>query len=386
MSGNEGRRGFRWGPLLLEFAVIFIGITASFWVEEWREERQDRGTFHRILGEIYYDVILDESQLSGAAVANNLALQHASDLVLRDLEPPPPDELFDRMEIVFSSLWFPATLGGYTRLANTPLAIPVNDVQLDLDYRYGAYLALYDGVAAELEELRTLRGSLWASTGAVACAPPLTAGGWSGLTPGQIEELDLRGQMAPAYLALRELDRCLTDPFNRVVVARVLDDEEFRVGLRRVIGIRENLAWALVNLRVQAVAIRRLLEAYFPEISLPIETLGLVGSATPGGWEPADAVGMRRVGANDWVQETRLADGELKFAANGEWTMNWGVARPWVGGASAWSFEARQFPPDEVFPSGTARFNGLNIPVEAGRWRVRFNAQSGAYSFERLAE
>jgi hypothetical protein len=50
------------------------------------------------------------------------------------------------------------------------------------------------------------------------------------------------------------------------------------------------------------------------------------------------------------------------------------------------SFESVQVPVDEVFPSGTARFNGVNVPVEAGRYRVRFNTQSGDYRFELLEE
>jgi hypothetical protein len=91
----------RRGPLLLALAVIFIGITASFWVDEWREERQDQENFHPILGEICYDGILDASQLSGTAVANNTVLAYASDLVLRDLGPP-LDELFGQLERVFA--------------------------------------------------------------------------------------------------------------------------------------------------------------------------------------------------------------------------------------------------------------------------------------------
>jgi hypothetical protein len=52
-------------------------------VDEWREERQDTDTFHRILGEIYYNVILDESAMTGLAATNNQQLQYAADLALR---------------------------------------------------------------------------------------------------------------------------------------------------------------------------------------------------------------------------------------------------------------------------------------------------------------
>jgi hypothetical protein len=71
LSNTEGTPKRRWRLLLLEIAAIFIGITASFWVDEWREERQDTATFHRILGEIYYDIIRDESFMTGWAATNN---------------------------------------------------------------------------------------------------------------------------------------------------------------------------------------------------------------------------------------------------------------------------------------------------------------------------
>lgn len=384
MDESRGENGVRWKPLLLELLVIFVGITASFWVDEWREERQDRETFHRILGEIYYDAILDESQLSGAAVLNNVALANAARLVFAEGELPVGDSLLGLLESTFFVVWFPPTVGGYERLANTPLAIPVNDVQLDLDYRYGAYLANHGSAESVVQGLVRLRDTLWAGAGVVPCRLGSDLVNTAGFTPSQIERLELTEQLAPAIAALREDGRCRAGPANIAVAEGLVREETFRIGLRRVIDARQSLASLLVGLRVGADAIRRLLEGYLPDISLPIETLGLVGSATPGDWNEADAIRMRRLGPNDWVVDVALTDGEVKFAANGEWTMNWGVPRPWTGGPAGWEFDPTTRSVAEVFPAGVARFNGANIPVEAGRYRVHFNAQSGAYRFERL--
>jgi hypothetical protein len=159
------RPGRRWRVLAVELVVIFIGITASFWVDEWREQRQDTETFHRILGEIYYDAILDESGLAGMAAFNNLALRHASNMAIRETDPPPGDELVTQLDIVFDANRVSPTLGGYNRLTNTPLAIPVNDVQLDLDYRYGLYVSFHEEAAREFSDLRALRAAEWADRG-----------------------------------------------------------------------------------------------------------------------------------------------------------------------------------------------------------------------------
>lgn len=379
-SGETTRR--RWRLLLLELVVIIIGITASFWVDEWREVRQDTETFHRILGEIYYDVRVDEASLVGWAAANNEALLYAGNLVLRDGDLPRVDELFRQLEVVFSDIQPSPTLGGYTRLGNTPLAIPVNDIQLSLDGGFSLYLANYDELVRQVEELRDIRLSQWSSTGIVPCLDDLLG---MSIEPAVFDALDLRAQSAPAHEAIRDRGQCLSDAWNHEVVLRAMEDEEFRLGLRRVIRIRQNIATWLLRLRPRVESIRTQLETYLPNITLPVKTLGLVGSATPAGWEVARALPMWKVGTHDWMLDVRLEDGSVKFAANRSWTMDWGAPRPWVASGSFMSFE-EQGPADESFPTGTARFKGLNIPVRAGDYRVRFNTQSGEYSFENLEE
>ena len=37
------------GLLFLEALVIFAGITSSFWIEEWRQNRVDLDTYHHLL-------------------------------------------------------------------------------------------------------------------------------------------------------------------------------------------------------------------------------------------------------------------------------------------------------------------------------------------------
>jgi len=372
----------RWRTLALEVAAIFIGITASFVVDEWREEHQDTQTFHRILGEIYYDVRIDESILVGSAASNNASLLLASDLVLRDSAMPPAEELFQQLEIVFAdNVMTQPTLAGTQRLENTPLSIPVNDVQLSLDNGYGLYIAGVDNMALQMARLRDLRADLWWRAGGVPCTLQITVS----VTPDVVETLDLNGQMQPVVDATHDGDRCLPSPDNQRAAFRAVHDEEFLAGLRQVIRIRQNIAVALLSARATAHRLRGTLETYLPDIHLPVHTLGIVGDATPAGWDPALAIEMQQVATHVWEVETRLSDGEVKFAANREWTMNWGAPRPWVARTSYMSFD-EQADPSEVFPSGTAVFNGINIPVEEGRYRVRLNTRSGDYSFERLPD
>jgi hypothetical protein len=382
-STGPTAKTIRWRALALEVAAIFIGITASFVVDEWREEHQDTRTFHRILGEIYYDVRMDESILMGSAAANNASILLASDLLLRDSPMPPGEELFQQLEVIFAdNVMTQPTLAGTQRLENTPLSIPVNDVQLSLDNGYGLYLAGLDNIALQMARLRDLRADLWWRAGGVPCTPQITVA----VTPEVVEALDLEGQIQPIVDATHEGDRCLPSPENQRAALRAVRDEAFLAGLREIIRIRQNIGVALLSARATAHRLRGTLETYLPDIHLPVQTIGIVGDATAAAWDPALAVEMRRVTTHVWEAETRLSDGEVKFAANREWTMSWGAPRPWVARGPYMSFDEGVVDRSEVFPTGTASFNGINIPVDAGRYRVRFNTRSGAYSFDRLSD
>lgn len=387
MSNPEGTLKRRWRLLLLEIVAIFIGITASFWVDEWREERQDMATFHRILGEIYYDIILDESVMTGLAAGNNQQLQHAADLALPDPVSASPDAvgqergeaLFRVLEGVFWAYSPSLTLGGYSRLTNTALNIPVNDIQLSLDNLYGLLVDGHETYAGLATELRDLGTQHWYATGVIPCRDPLDG---FPVEDERAEVLDLAKQVAPVQQAIHREGECLSASINHAIAVQAVESETFRTALRRAIRIRRDLATQLAWNRSIALSIRWALEDYLPDISLPIETLGIIGSATPAGWNQPEAIDMQRLGPNDWVLETALSDGEVKFLANREWTMNWGAPRPWV--ATSGGYEAGQLSLEDAFPSGTAWFNGLNIPVRAGHYRVRFDTQSGRYSFEAL--
>lgn len=97
-------------------------------------------------------------------------------------------------------------------------------------------------------------------------------------------------------------------------------------------------------------------------------TVGLVGSATPGGWDIdsdmrlADAEGLDK---STWTITIYLTAGEAKFRAMDSWDNNWGAAD---------------------YPNGTGTAGGPNIPIAtAGYYKITFNDQTGAYSFVPVA-
>jgi hypothetical protein len=93
--------------------------------------------------------------------------------------------------------------------------------------------------------------------------------------------------------------------------------------------------------------------------SFNFAVIGIIGSATPGGWG-ADTLMTTTDGVNYTLEGATLVAGELKFRQNQSWTINWGAS---------------------AFPSGTATLNGNNIPVVAGTYTITFNKSTGVYNF-----
>jgi hypothetical protein len=89
-------------------------------------------------------------------------------------------------------------------------------------------------------------------------------------------------------------------------------------------------------------------------------TVGIIGSATAGGWDNDTNLTQDPANAHVWTGTVTLTDGVAKFRANDAWDVNWGGA---------------------TFPSGYGFGNGPDIAVKAGTYFVRLNDATGEYAF-----
>ncbi len=104
------------------------------------------------------------------------------------------------------------------------------------------------------------------------------------------------------------------------------------------------------------------LDYSFVEI-IPFQSIGIIGNATPGGWDADTDMEQDPTTPEIWRLRVILTDGEAKFRADNDWTYNWGAGD---------------------FPSGVGLIDGANIPIPAGEYKVTFNTITGEYSFEEL--
>jgi hypothetical protein len=91
-------------------------------------------------------------------------------------------------------------------------------------------------------------------------------------------------------------------------------------------------------------------------------TVGLIGTGSPlGNWDTDVDMTKDPVDEMFWtLGDALLSNGECKFRAEDNWTVNWG--------ADSW-------------PVGVGTQDGPNIKVQAGRYRVTLNTATGEYAF-----
>ena len=89
-------------------------------------------------------------------------------------------------------------------------------------------------------------------------------------------------------------------------------------------------------------------------------SIGLIGNATPGGWDNDTDMVEDAAAAGVVNLNITLVNGSAKFRVNDDWKYNWGSS---------------------AFPSGVGTPGGADIPVPGGSYNVTFNVNTGEYSF-----
>ena len=177
------------------------------------------------------------------------------------------------------------------------------------------------------------------------------------------ETKDLGVQLAPVYTV--EFENIATGKSKPLSAERspftltVKELNEYLVGLGLKTGVATDvrvLVRAALSDQRSLVATKTLkVTPYFDEIK-PSEW-GVVGSATPNGWNGPD-IKMWNSTDGNLVAYATLSAGEIKFRKNNDWGVN-------LGGSN-----------------GTLSSGGSNIAVTAGTYKITINVSKNTYSIE----
>lgn len=177
------------------------------------------------------------------------------------------------------------------------------------------------------------------------------------------ETKDLGVQLAPVYTV--EFENIATGKIKPLSAERspftltVKELNEYLVGLGLKTGVATDvrvLVRAALSDQRSLVATKTLkVTPYFDEIKA--SEWGVVGSATPNGWNGPD-IKMWNSTDGNLVAYATLSAGEIKFRKNNDWGVN-------LGGSN-----------------GTLSSGGSNIAVTAGTYKITINVSKNTYAIE----
>lgn len=108
-----------------------------------------------------------------------------------------------------------------------------------------------------------------------------------------------------------------------------------------------------------------LIRGYMPGVRLIYQDVGIVGTATAGGWNQSTPMELTDEQNSIWELKTTLSDGFVKFRTRNSWTQNWG---------------------GNAFPRGRAIYYGKNIKVDPGMYHISLNLNENRYEFRKMEQ
>lgn len=357
---------------MLEVLAVFIGITASLFVDDWRQRQQDREILDHLLEAAHYNALQDDQMLRRILGFSNVALEDTLWLLYGEVSAASDEELLRRYRnaSLMTGLW--NVQPGYQRLLNTSLSIPFDHTMAELDF-------LFRHVAVRTKTLNETHARMVAIQREILAAAELSD------DPSTVLIFPILGRWEEEVARLGDIfvshDGLAADSSNTVAVRAALETPGVRRLLRELVGVRFIYNATIIEFGDSNDDIIASIRAYDPDVTLPVDVIELIGDATSVGWDRGLPMTRDRDDPNIWRLRERLTDGTVKFRADNNWASNWGAPNT-SENATTFMFEFGG-DPSTVFPQGTAEFGGLNIPVEAGTYDLIFNSQTFEYSFDR---
>jgi len=375
----------RFNTLLLEVFAIFLGITASFAVEEWREQQQEQEDFERYLQAVYYDALREEARMRRFIFRNAQAVAAIDRLLNRDIEGMPDIELLGLAGRVFNSWSLPHGDAAFRALQNARIPVPFDDTMQILNTSYELNSSAWNQLDAQIAEHNAMVNEVRSEYGTVSNPTMSIRNEDRSVREGsRFDQYYYRGLrdlffIDGRFLPMEEGVRIAREALPRDDAQRMLSQDMVRTMQAMDLAI---------SLADTARAIRETIRERLPDLRLDISELSLVGDATPTGWTEIEGLPLRResAGSDWWSAEAELEQGAIKFVANQAWGTSWGAPIAWAHVDPLMEDRVFTGDPGSVFPRAVAEFDGMNIPVEAGRWKVRFNTHTFEYVFTRLNE
>ncbi|GAB2495465.1 DUF6090 family protein [Algoriphagus taiwanensis] len=139
---------------------------------------------------------------------------------------------------------------------------------------------------------------------------------------------------------------------------------EVRAALIKAAVLHDSYSAEAFHIRELGEKLKGEIKKQFPQVKLLYENLGLVGDGSPNkDWGTDVPLVKISDEPSIWEAEIELVGGPVKFRENQTWNRNWG---------------------GRTFPEGHMDWQGPNIQVPAGKYRVILNLTEKTYEFQPL--
>lgn len=332
-----------WGAVMIEIGIVVIGVFIGLQANNWNEQRKQDDRFRTSLREVYRKVL--GTTFHRDALADRLQYQ----IVMIDSLRRYPNAVDPRRVPAIVQILDDYGLGdrGVTlQLGSFELA-PANKagdeiveamrwIEVVSSFEADA-LARYDLVGRMGRHLQENAIPLGVYAEGAAYTDFVDANSRTEYTKGQLER-----------------------------AVSLLADEAFVADLMTVETLKRYFLRSNDPKRETVENFLALVRGYMDGVDLSIRRMEIIGDAIPeSGW--SRGVPMANVSEDDsvWEIEQDFVDGFVKFRADQDWVLNWGRGD---------------------FDADKLAFAGGNIPVRAGRYRVRIDIREHTMRFTRLGD
>ena len=338
---GEAVRAQNWFAVALEVAIVVTGVFIGMQVSNWNERRKQDEQFRFALRELYDEVFAISFQ--GDAVADKMGYQLALiDSLLQHPDEVAPERLPAMIEVLDS------------------YGLEVQDLSWKTDF-----LEFRPGDEERNQIAKTLRTLTLAPQGVYtqlevrgldhrmerylqdSDVPLLT-----GFPPGTPYTDIIQGTAETADYTPRQLAR----------VTALLNDESFIADLMTIRAMKEGQGAFFREIEGATQGFLAVVRGYVPDVDFSLQHIEIIGNGVAGGGDFTAGVPMATVPDDDgvWEIEQDLVDGRVRFRANSDWVLDWGRG---------------ELAPDRLV------FKGSDIPVTAGRYRIRIDIREGTMEF-----
>ncbi|TFV93625.1 hypothetical protein E4S40_15390 [Algoriphagus kandeliae] len=141
----------------------------------------------------------------------------------------------------------------------------------------------------------------------------------------------------------------------------MINDPEVRAALIKAAVLHDSYTADAFHVRELGETLKTQIKRQFPHVKLLYKNLGLVGEGSPHqDWGTDVPFERKSEDPNIWEAEIELPGGQIKFRENQTWNRNWG---------------------GNTFPKGYMYWQGPNLEVPAGKYRIVLNMTDKTYEF-----